>query len=270
MTVIAGGALVAATGAGEARSSGAGQIYFYANINEPVLGGAIKNPLVVRPSTLALHEDGSWVVKDLHWTAWGSSVARATGVSTASNCMPNCSAGTLTTSPAEVALSSPGLVQGHEVYRCLRLTFRSHPASNQRRCLGRQGSLIGYVNVASTTTVHLRYFRSPSGNLACGVGDEERVYCSSQNRPHTVSLELDGTISVCNGVKCLGPAGAGAGAGAGTGPAPPVLGYGQVDTMGPYRCRSRPEGVTCTVMRLGKGFGKGFLINAASVTKVGR
>jgi hypothetical protein len=47
-----------------------------------------------------------------------------------------------------------------------------------------------------------------------------------------------------------------------------VLRYGQRSDLYGYRCASEKNGITCTVIA-GAGKGKGFLINAAGVTKVG-
>lgn len=66
----------AEAGAGQAGRQ-VGQIFFYLDINQPVNFPSIKNPLVSRPATIYLFEDGSWVIKDLHWSGWGTSVASA-------------------------------------------------------------------------------------------------------------------------------------------------------------------------------------------------
>jgi hypothetical protein len=100
-----------------------------------------QNRLVIRPSGFLMFQDGQWVLEGLHWTGWGSRVARATGVSNSSNDIPDAASGARIKVPAQVTLSNPGRFRGHEVYRCFRLTVPSSPASDQHLCLGRVGSL---------------------------------------------------------------------------------------------------------------------------------
>lgn len=47
-------------------------VYFFSDNSKPING---HNPLVMRPSGFALFLDGQWVLEDLRWTGWGSSVA---------------------------------------------------------------------------------------------------------------------------------------------------------------------------------------------------
>jgi hypothetical protein len=256
--VIASGMFVAGAGAGDASRSGSGQIYFYGNINEPISGTAVTNPLVVRPSTLLLFQDGSWVITNLRWSGWGSSVARATGVSSASNCRPSCAGGKRTTRPAQFTLSSPGRVQGHEVYRCFQLTVPSFPKANKQGCLGPQGSLTIYVS----TTVHMADFLSHDRKIWCdfsNVPGARQAKCGyGPASQHSATVDPGGQVTICEAAQCLqnwdGIA--------------PVLGVGQIDEIYGYRCTSAQQGITCTVIA-GAGKGKGFLITNTSVTKVG-
>src|SRR5436190_13358418 len=68
-------------------------IYFWSStanaISVPKGQGPAPNRLVIRPSGIALFADGSWDVEHLHWSGWGSSTARATGISSASNGIPD-------------------------------------------------------------------------------------------------------------------------------------------------------------------------------------
>ena len=86
-------------------------------------------PELIRPSSILLAEDGSSVIEHLRWTGWGSSVAHATGIRSASNGIPNMAQGKRITKPAHVTLTNPGLFQGHEVYRCFTLTVT--PTANE-------------------------------------------------------------------------------------------------------------------------------------------
>lgn len=121
-------------------SPGAGPVSFFGDIGN---GFSNKEPFLrdssyflVRPSQLLLTEDGSVDLESLRWSGWGTSVARATGEWRASDCTPSCATGKDTIDRAQLTLSSPGIVLGHLVYRCFRVT----PAHPQRDILD-QGCL---------------------------------------------------------------------------------------------------------------------------------
>lgn len=125
----------------------AGPISFYGDMGNII---SSHNPLLVRPSTILLAEDGSVALVHLRWSGWGTRVARATGVWSASSCTPNCATGKRMKSPARVTLSNPGRVLGHTVYRCFQLT-PPHPkrdAWSARECIQRQGGIYAYAPVS--------------------------------------------------------------------------------------------------------------------------
>lgn len=107
-------------------------------------------------------------------------------------------------------------------------------------------------------------FFSPSRNLFCSIGDHGArggaVMCSSRNPEHTVGMGLDGRLHVCRGVGCIGNDGL-----VDPQPTPRLLSYGRQITVGRFRCRSEASGITCVVIRSGRGF----LINRDGVTRVG-
>jgi hypothetical protein len=70
-----------------------------------------------------------------------------------------------------------------------------------------------------------------------------------------VQMGLDGGLTICRGTNCEGN----------IGEHTPTLAYGKLVTVGPFRCRSEQAGVTCIVIKSGKGF----LANSAGVTPVG-
>ncbi len=116
---------------------------------------------------------------------------------------------------------------------------------------------------AAAATLRLYQFQSPSHNLGCDIQDEDVAYCSSVNLPHTVALHSDGTMKICTGAACFGPGGPN------TSPSTaPTLAYGAATATSLYRCTSATAGITCTVIRPGPAYGKGFLIDAAGVTRV--
>jgi hypothetical protein len=108
-------------------------------------------------------------------------------------------------------------------------------------------------------------FYSPSRNISCEMNDGRTgvgsfVYCQTWKRPQSVHMGLDGRLKVCRDASttsthCLGNPGEGT----------PVLGYGKQISLKHFRCRSAQAGVTCTVIKTGKGF----QISKSGVKRVG-
>jgi len=108
-------------------------------------------------------------------------------------------------------------------------------------------------------------FYSPSRNISCEMSDGRAgvgsyVYCQSWKRPQSVKMGLDGRPKVCHDASittphCLGD----------PGEHTPVLGYGKQVALEHFRCRSAQAGVTCTVIKTGKGF----RISRSGVKRVG-
>ena len=111
------------------------RIYFWPNVAAGIRSpGQPAMPEVIRPSTIILFADGSWALVKLHWTGWGSAVAHAKGISSASNGIPNQAQGKRIKTPAQITLSNPGRFFGREVYRCYRLKVRA-PATDLHGCV---------------------------------------------------------------------------------------------------------------------------------------
>jgi hypothetical protein len=91
----------------------------------------------VKPSTWLMFADGSWAIEKLRWTGWGGKVTHATGISSASNGIPNQAQGKRIKTKATVTLWNPGSVLGHRVYRCFALSVPK-PASSMTDCLKNQ------------------------------------------------------------------------------------------------------------------------------------
>jgi hypothetical protein len=97
-------------------------------------------------------------------------------------------------------------------------------------------------------------FYSPSRNVSCEMNDGRTgvgtyVYCQSMAHPHSVKMGLGGRLKICRSAKastaqCLGN----------PGEHTPVLRYGHHVSLEHFRCRSARSGVTCVVIRTGKGF----------------
>jgi hypothetical protein len=119
MTTAAGPAASSAS-VGGARASR--QVVFYADVANTVPGTAFsKNVPRVRPAIVLLTEDGSAVLEKLHWSSWGGSVARATGNTSTSNCVPDCAEGKRTIHSVRFVLSQRRHMFGHTVYACYQL-----------------------------------------------------------------------------------------------------------------------------------------------------
>ena len=110
-------------------------IYFFFNVALTIkMPGMPVQGEVIRPSTIGLFADGSWYLEKLRWTGWGSKVAHATAISSASNGIPSEAQGKRIKTPAQITLSSPGRFFGREVYRCYQLKVRP-PATDVHGCL---------------------------------------------------------------------------------------------------------------------------------------
>jgi hypothetical protein len=108
-------------------------------------------------------------------------------------------------------------------------------------------------------------FYSPSRNISCEMTDgragvDSHVYCQSLAHPHSVTMGLAGRLKICRSgtlttTHCLGD----------PGEHTPVLRYGKHITLEHFRCDSKQVGVSCTVIKTGKGF----LIDSAGVRRIG-
>jgi hypothetical protein len=103
-------------------------------------------------------------------------------------------------------------------------------------------------------------FRSPTGNIECGMVDEGRstlVDCWTFRPPQRAKLYPGGRLTICRGqARCnIGN----------IGEEEPTLAYGKHQTVGRFRCVSRFTGMTCTETRSGKGF----LLSRSGVSRIG-
>jgi hypothetical protein len=139
------GGLVAPTAPAAGARPGTARLGFYGDIGAAFVGHI---PPLVRPSTIRLTEDGSVALVHLQWNGWGTRVAHAIGVWSASNCTPSCAAGKRTTSPARLTLWNPGRVGVHRVYRSFQIA-PPHPQRDiaDRACIRRQGAVYAYAPI---------------------------------------------------------------------------------------------------------------------------
>jgi hypothetical protein len=219
-------------------------------------------PPVIRPKMIALFADGSWDVEQLRWSGWGSSVARATGISSASNGIPNQAEGKRIKSAARVTLSKPGKFEGREVYRCFTLTIPSRPSSNQHLCLKQEGDSWYLAATPSTprrpTTTTDFLARSIGGGCSMST---LRVTCETYDMPGQVAtLKPSGAVTICVLPSSANSCGQGD-----FGEHTPHYGVGKNVTVGRFRCQVLAAGVRCTMTTTGKGF----LISKTDIKRVG-
>jgi len=247
-------------------------IFFWANVAAAVSvpKGAMSqgNVRAIRPPVILMHPDGSWDIGHLRWSGWGSATAHATGISSASNGIPNEAAGKRIKHPAQVTLSAPGRFQGHEVYRCFTLVVPAAAAADETLCLAKQG---GYVYFESTAR-HLSDFLSPDRSVWCAMSSSQ-LFCVTGGDPATsaadpaqraATLSSTGKLTTC----FVASPSVSAGCTQNWDSHAPVLAYGQMSVVGGFRCSSAPGGITCIVLA-GAAHGKGFTINRTSVHRVG-
>ncbi len=250
-------------------------IYFWASTADFVSapkGTISSNSRVIQPASILMFADGSWDLESLSWTGWGTRVARATGISSASNGIPDQATGTRIKSPVTVTLSQPGPFQGHEVYRCFTLKSPAHPASNERLCLKDQGH--GYYLLASAPLTKPRpsvvdfFSGPPNRNVGCELSAAQgstapHVLCESYGAAvsQKVTMSAGGKVQICTqhgGAQNTCDQG---NFGEGT----PTYKVGRQVTVGPFRCKVQRSGIRCVVMKTGKGF----LIAKTRTTRVG-
>ena len=242
-------------------------IYFWSSVTAPLTPtGYSYNSEVIRPPAIIMFADGSWDIDHLRWTGWGSSVAHATGISSASNGIPNQAQGRRIKSPARITLTSPGRFKGREVYRCFTLTIPAHATSDQQLCVTRAPGGTYYLG---STTLSLNDFLSPDGKVWC-LMDSLPVSCftgppsAANPSQRGATLASDGTVTTCyvavpsNSQACV----------QNWDTAAPVLRYGQRTVRNGIACTSATNGITCKVIA-GPAAGKGFLISSSSAQRIG-
>lgn len=116
------------------------------------------------------------------------------------------------------------------------------------------------AGAAATGRSLQRFFFAPGVTTSCeldlnmkGIGTD--AFCQTTGS-HLQSARLtpDGKVRVCKGVTCVGDPPEGV----------PTLVYGSWLGLGPFRCTSRRSGVTCVVVKTGRGF----LITPSAITIV--
>lgn len=110
----------------------------------------------------------------------------------------------------------------------------------------------------AATGPHGSEFVSPSRNINCEidwrrVGLPPHVDCETLTPPRSVTLSASGTVTACNGVRCVGNPAEGA----------RVLPYLTSVRVGPFLCTSRLDGVACSART------RAFLIARSGIARYG-
>jgi len=247
-----------------ARAKTSDPVYFFSNNSVPINS---HNPLVMRPSGFPLFLDGQWVLQDLHWAGWGSSVARATGISNSSNDIPDAASGKRIKTWADMTLSSPVRWRGHEVYSCFKILVPP-PASDLSGCvlpnppIG-NGWLLGGAGGGVE-------FLAPGQDVWCAVNNES--FCESGPPGSWVGPSLGATLYRTGKVAlCSVPQARLSTEGGCTDnwdASSPVLKIGQEIRADNVLCKSERRGIVCTIAS-GRQKGKGFLITSKVVRQLG-
>lgn len=257
----AAGALAHAT---FARAGSPRPVYFFSDNSQPI---GPHNRLVMRPSGFILFLDGQWVLQDLHWSDWGSAVARATGVSNSSTGVPDAARGRRIRTWADMTLSSPIRWHGHEVYSCFKILVPP-PASDLGGCvlpdppIG-NGWLAGVGGGAD--------FLAPGQRIWCVIDTAVSScagYANWQARSAIPALgatvHRSGNVTLCSVSR---GSSAQAGCAQNWDASAPVLRLGQAVKVGDVLCRSERVGIVCKVAS-GAHRGAGFQINDRAVKRL--
>ncbi len=246
-----------------AQGSGSSQIYFWSDVAATIRApGQPSQPEVARPPEIIMFADGSWGIERLHWSGWGTSIAHASGISSASNGIPNMAEGKRIKRPAEITLSNPGRFYGHEVYRCLKLTV-AHSANGEHLCLSDQHGywLFGSVGrgaraVGAARPKVAEFFVGTASGVGCFMigepgGGMVGCYTESSSYQQKAILNAAGEVQVCaHHVHAFADACELGNAGIDT----PTYRAGKRISVGAFRCQVVRSGVTCTVAATGEGF----------------
>lgn len=265
---IALGAAVAAVAvlahAGFAQAGSPRPVYFFSDNSQPI---GPHNRLVKRPSGFVLFLDGQWVLQGLHWTGWGSAVARATGVSNSSSDVPDAARGRRIKTWADMTLSSPVRWHGHEVYSCFKILVPP-PASDLSGCVLPNLPIGSGWLAGGTGEVE---FLAPGKRIWCGL-DTTLSFCAghANRQPLAAVPALGATISPSGTVTlCSVPATPNLQAGCAQDwdATAPVLSVGQAVKAANVLCRSERAGIVCKIAS-GIHKGTGFQINGSTVRRL--
>jgi hypothetical protein len=219
----------------------------------------------MRPSGFVLFLDGQWVLQDLHWAGWGSSVARATGISNSSNDIPDAASGRRIKTWADMTLSSPMRWHGHEVYSCFKILVPP-PAGDLSGCvlpnppIG-SGWLAGGISSVD--------FLAPGQRIWCAISSWPAFCVGGIASPAAAAPPPFGAMLLRNGqvTLCSIPTSQG-GCAQNWDASAPVLRVGQEVRANNVLCGSELSGIFCSIAS-GAHKGRGFVISTTGTRQVG-
>jgi hypothetical protein len=256
-------ALVTLASSPAVRAKAPAPTYFFSNNGAPINS---QNRLVMRPSGFFLFLDGQWLLQDLHWTGWGSPVARATGISNSSNDIPNAAAGRRIKTWADMTLSVPVRWHGREVYSCFHILVPP-PASDLSGCVLPNPPIgNGWLAGGATGSAD---FLAPGQRIWCQIATVWGFCAGGVPSPAPVvppafsaTLRPAGQVTLCTIPSAARGCAQNWDAGA------PVLQVGQEVRAGNILCKSEVRGILCTLVS-GAHRGRGFLISNTGPSQVG-
>jgi hypothetical protein len=253
--------LVTFAGSAFASARTSAPVYFFGDNSKPI---GPHNRLVMRPSRFVLFLDGQWVLQHLRWRGWGSTVARATGISNSATGSPNAAQSPRKKTWADMTLSNPVRWRGHMVYSCFRILVPP-PASDLSGCVLPNPPMGNGWLAGDGTQVA---FLAPGRRIWCAI-DSTTAFCVGypsgqplQGVPTLgATLTPGGIVSLCSTPSAQG------GCAQDWDATPPVLRIGQRVRADNVLCRSERRGIVCTIASGGNA-GKGFLIDATTASQL--
>jgi hypothetical protein len=139
----------------------AGKVYFTIY---PGLGFGGPQYLKVKPSTLQMSGDASFILHRVHWSSWGGATAKGSGESAVETCNPTCAGGGVVGTASRITLSRLGRFDGRTVYQCFKIVSPGRRSiaterANESGCLpgasrlGRSARAIGSGRRANRQSV---------------------------------------------------------------------------------------------------------------------
>jgi hypothetical protein len=98
----------------------AAPVYFSSYPGEGIQTALLK----VRPTTLQISGDASFIIDRIRWSSWGGPTAAASGLSVVERCTPTCAGGGVVTTQSTITLSRLRTVRGRRVYECIAVVSR--------------------------------------------------------------------------------------------------------------------------------------------------
>jgi hypothetical protein len=196
----------------------------------------------VEPNKVFLGGDPTGILNAITWQTWGGQ--EATGTGTGFWVRPGGFVVGAIPEPASIVAYDLGTCGGEYMYRSVEWFF---PQQGQTFDPSLAWDLCKAYPEALRHPTTSAGFVSPSANISCDLSYGEpgaplgEAYCQTLSPPQSVTMTTAGTYKTCGGIGCLGNPGVGT----------PTLGYGYSVTVGPFRCQSETDGMTCTASGVG-------------------